>query len=181
MASCAPVFHCPGDAGRVSTEPLFASRLHSPVGELLLLANPRGLCGLHMEIQRYPPAPADWRSDEARFAEARRQLAAYFAGELREFDLPLSPEATPFQRRVWDELVRIPFGQTTSYGKLAHRLGDIKASRAVGLANGRNPISIVVPCHRVVGSKGALTGYAGGLERKRWLLDHETRLAFRLA
>ena len=104
----------------------------------------------------------------------RDQLDAYFAGELEQFDLPLAPRGTPFQRRVWDELTQIPFAETISYKTLALRLGDIKLVRAVGLANGRNPLSIVIlPCHRVIGADGTLVGYGGGLERKRWLLDHE--------
>ena len=106
----------------------------------------------------------------------REQLDAYFAGELSEFDLPLAPHGTPFQRRVWDELSRIPFGETTSYSELARRLGDPKLVRAVGLANGRNPLAIVIPCHRVIGAGGSLTGYGGGLDRKRWLLDLEARV-----
>ena len=103
----------------------------------------------------------------------REQLDAYFAGELETFDLDLDPHGTPFQQRVWDELTRIPYGETISYSELAHRLGDPKLVRAVGLANGRNPISIVIPCHRVIGADGSLVGYGGGLERKRWLLEHE--------
>ena len=99
------------------------------------------------------------------------------AGELTEFDLPLSPLGTPFQHRVWEELRTIPYGQTTSYGALARRIGNIKASRAVGLANGRNPISLVVPCHRVVGSNGKLVGYGGGVDRKRFLLAMEARVS----
>jgi methylated-DNA-[protein]-cysteine S-methyltransferase len=103
----------------------------------------------------------------------REQLDAYFAGELGAFDLDVDPQGTPFQRRVWDELRRIPFGETISYSELARRLGDPKLVRAVGVANGRNPISIVIPCHRVIGADGSLVGYGGGLERKRWLLEHE--------
>jgi methylated-DNA-[protein]-cysteine S-methyltransferase len=159
--------------------PLFKSTMPSPIGELMLLADDAGLSAIHMQLTRYPPAAADWRSDEPRFREAKAQLQAYFGQELREFELKLSPLGSPFQLRVWDELRRIPYGQTISYGELARRLGDAKASRAVGLANGRNPLSIVVPCHRVIGADGSLTGYGGGLERKRWLLDHEAR-PFRL-
>jgi methylated-DNA-[protein]-cysteine S-methyltransferase len=159
--------------------PLFRSTTPSPLGDLLLLADDAGLAGLYMQVTRYPVAVADWRSDESRFAAVKAQLAAYFAGELRDFDLALSPQGTDFQQRVWAELQRIAFGRTISYGELATRLGDAKASRAVGLANGRNPISIVVPCHRVIGANGSLTGYGGGLDNKRWLLDHEAR-PFRL-
>lgn len=106
-------------------------------------------------------------------ARAARQLEAYFAGELRVFELDLAPQGSQFERRVWSELVRIPYGRTDTYGGIAERLGDPGASRAVGLANARNPIAIVVPCHRVVGADGDLTGYAGGLWRKRWLLAFE--------
>ena len=109
--------------------------------------------------------------------ETARQLTAYFEGSLRDFDVPLAPEGSDFQRQVWDELVKIPFGQTISYLTLAKRIGDARHVRAVGTANGRNPISIIIPCHRVVGSDASLVGYGGGLERKRWLLDHETRVA----
>ncbi|HSO21688.1 MAG TPA: methylated-DNA--[protein]-cysteine S-methyltransferase [Chondromyces sp.] len=114
-------------------------------------------------------------------AEAVRQIEEYFAGSRRDFDLPLAPGGSEFERRVWAELVRIPFGATESYGAIAQRLGDAGLSRAVGAANARNPIAVVVPCHRVVGAAGDLTGYAGGLWRKRWLLAHESgqrRLAF---
>jgi methylated-DNA-[protein]-cysteine S-methyltransferase len=118
----------------------------------------------------------DWvEYDDGVLAEARAQLSAYFAGERTTFDLPLAPVGTPFQQRVWGELRRIPYAETVSYGELANRLGSPGASRAVGLANGRNPIAIVVPCHRVIGADGTLTGYAGGLERKRALLDLERK------
>lgn len=159
--------------------PVFRSILSSPIGDLLLLAGETGLSALYMEIRRHPPVAAAWRSDESRFRVAKSQLAAYFAGELRHFDLDLAPEGSPFQQRVWAELQNIPYGETLSYGELARRLGDPKASRAVGLANGKNPLSIIVPCHRVIGADGSLTGYGGGLERKRWLLDHEAK-PFRL-
>ena len=151
--------------------------MQSPIGELLLLSDGEGLTGVHMEIQRYPVTrDASWRNDARALKEARAQLDAYFAGELTEFDLPLAAQGTPFQQRVWDELCRIPFAETWSYGELARKLGDPNASRAVGLANGRNPIGIVVPCHRVIGANGSLTGYGGGIERKRWLLAHELRV-----
>jgi methylated-DNA-[protein]-cysteine S-methyltransferase len=109
--------------------------------------------------------------------EASRQLQAYFAGERREFDLPLAPYGSDFQRRVWSALLEIPYGETISYLELARRLGDPRAVRAVGSANGRNPISIIIPCHRVIGADGSLVGYGGGLERKRWLLRHEAAYA----
>jgi methylated-DNA-[protein]-cysteine S-methyltransferase len=143
------------------------TRHPSPVGDLLLLGSDDGLTGLYMHGE--PPAGAR----PAPFDAARDQLDAYFAGELERFDLPLAAAGTPFQLRVWDELQRIPFGETISYSELAERIGNPRTVRAVGLANGRNPISIIVPCHRVIGADGSLVGYGGGLERKRWLLEHE--------
>ena len=116
---------------------------------------------------------ADRCGTDSLLDEARRQLTAYFAGRLRAFDLPLAPNGTDFQRRVWVELTKIPFGTTVSYGELARRLSNAAAVRAVGAANGRNPIPIIVPCHRVIGSNGSLTGFGGGLPRKQWLLRHE--------
>jgi methylated-DNA-[protein]-cysteine S-methyltransferase len=117
----------------------------------------------------------DVRRDPVAAAEATRQLREYFAGERTVFDLPLAPRGTEFQRRVWMALREIPAGETRSYGQIAARLGQPTASRAVGAANGQNPLAVVVPCHRVVGANGTLTGYAGGLDRKAWLLDHEAR------
>lgn len=146
--------------------------MESPVGNLLLAADEAGLRTL--AFADAVPDPA-WRCDPAPLAEAIRQLRAWFAGELLEFDLPLAPRGTTFQQAVWNELVRIPYGGTISYGELARRVGNPQASRAVGLANGSNPIAIVIPCHRVIGSNGKLTGYGGGLDRKRWLLAHEQR------
>jgi methylated-DNA-[protein]-cysteine S-methyltransferase len=140
----------------------------SPVGDLLLTADDEGrLTGLWL---RHDGSPT---GGDGPFAAVHEQLDAYFAGELQEFDLPLAPHGTPFQVRVWDELTRIPYAETISYKELALRLGDPKLVRAVGTANGRNPLSIIVPCHRVIGADGTLVGYGGGLERKRWLLDHE--------
>jgi methylated-DNA-[protein]-cysteine S-methyltransferase len=148
--------------------------LDSPYGPLTLVAEDGTLCGLYMENQRHRPADETFGvRDETPFAEAEEQLEAYFAGELKEFTLELRLNGTPFQRRVWDELRRIPYGETRAYGELAELLGAPKASRAVGLANGRNPIGVIVPCHRVVGANGNLTGYGGGLDRKRRLLDFE--------
>ncbi|MEU6402468.1 methylated-DNA--[protein]-cysteine S-methyltransferase [Streptomyces sp. NPDC046985] len=147
----------------------------SPYGPLTLVAEEGVLCGLYMVDQRHRPPQESFgaRAETAAFDEARRQLDAYFAGELTEFTLELRLNGTPFQRRVWDGLRRIPYGETRSYGQLADALGARGASRAVGLANGRNPIGIIVPCHRVVGADGSLTGYGGGLARKRRLLDFE--------
>ena len=139
----------------------------SPVGDLQLHADAEGrLTGLYL---RHDGSS----TGDGPFDAAREQLDAYFAGDLEAFDLPLAPHGTPFQLRVWDELTRIPYTETISYKELALRLGDVKLVRAVGLANGRNPLSIVIPCHRVIGADGTLVGYGGGLERKRWLLDHE--------
>jgi methylated-DNA-[protein]-cysteine S-methyltransferase len=131
-----------------------------------------------MATRRHPESvPRQTRADDGPFREARRQLDAYFAGELREFNLELAPDGSPFRQRVWRALGDIPYGATESYGALALRIGLPQAARAVGLANGRNPISIVIPCHRVIGKNGALVGYGGGLERKQWLLSHEQRHA----
>ena len=148
--------------------------MESPVGVLLIAGDDAGLRRmLFAEGRREVRPEPGWRENPAALKEAVRQLDAYFAGRLREFTLRLAPEGTPFQRRVWDELLKLPYGTTTSYGLLARRLGDPNASRAVGLANGSNPISIVIPCHRVVGSNGRLTGYGGGLKNKEWLLALE--------
>lgn len=146
----------------------------SPVGPLTLVADDGALCGLYMDLQRHrPPQEVFGEPDPSPFGEVVAQLAAYFAGDLKEFDLPMAMAGTPFQRSVWAGLLEIPYGETTSYGELAQRLGNPNASRAVGLANGKNPIGIIVPCHRVVGSTGSLTGYGGGIERKRQLLAFE--------
>ena len=160
-----------------STAPYF-SQLDSPLGSLLLLGHPQALTGLYMHEHRHqPPTPAGCRRNDAAFRQVREQLLAYFAGELQTFDVAVAGEGSPFQRKVWQALVKIPFGVTESYGGLARRIGNANASRAVGLANGKNPISIIVPCHRVIGMNGSLTGYGGGLERKKWLLEHERRVA----
>lgn len=143
--------------------------MESPVGRLLLAADEKGLRQI---LFRGEPA-SHWRENPAALAETVRQLRAYFARELRDFNLPLAPAGTPFQLRVWRELRNIPYGQTISYGELARRVGSPNGSRAVGLANGANPISIVVPCHRVIGGNGKLTGYGGGLENKQLLLTLE--------
>ncbi|MFF5899086.1 methylated-DNA--[protein]-cysteine S-methyltransferase [Streptomyces argenteolus] len=146
----------------------------SPYGALTLVATDGVLSGLYMTEQRHRPAEETFGAPDHRpFAEAVHQLDAYFAGELTRFELPLRLDGTPFQRSVWAELVRIPYGETRSYGELAENLGKPGASRAVGLANGRNPVGIIVPCHRVVGASGGLTGYGGGLDRKQRLLSFE--------
>lgn len=158
--------------------PVGGHRVHttvdSPVGELTLVATDGVLSGLYMVDQRHrPPQESFGEVDVAPFGEVARQLAEYFAGERTEFTLPLHFAGTEFQRSVWTALCTIPYGETVTYGELAALLGRPSASRAVGLANGKNPIGIIVPCHRVVGSTGDLTGYGGGLERKRFLLDFE--------
>ena len=142
----------------------------SPVGTLCLCAEDDQLVGLHLPDR---PAPAGSPGRGGVLARAAAQLAEYFAGERRDFDLPLAPQGTEFQVGVWRALARIPFGVTCSYGELARVLGRPSASRAVGAANGKNPIAIILPCHRVIGAGGELTGYGGGLPMKRWLLDHE--------
>jgi methylated-DNA-[protein]-cysteine S-methyltransferase len=144
----------------------------SPIGELMLCGDDESLTALHLPGHWAKPA-AGWRRDDARFADVARQLEEYFAGERTTFDVRLRMLGGPFEREVWEELLRIPYGETTSYGEIAQRVGKPHASRAVGAANGRNPIAIIVPCHRVIGSDGSLTGYGGGLERKRALLDLE--------
>lgn len=146
----------------------------SPVGPLTLVARGGVLSGLYMTEQRHRPADDTFGpEDPSPFEDVTKQLAEYFDGARTSFDLPLELVGTPFQRTVWEALREIPHGETVSYGELAQRLGRPSAARAVGLANGRNPIGIIVPCHRVVGSSGSLTGYGGGLERKRQLLDFE--------
>ncbi|MET7473341.1 methylated-DNA--[protein]-cysteine S-methyltransferase [Streptomyces sp. NPDC005648] len=150
----------------------------SPYGLLTLVAEDGVLCGLYMTDQRHRPAEETFGArDDTLFAEAEEQLRAYFSGELKEFTLELRLNGTAFQRTVWDQLRRIPYGETRTYGELAGALGNPSASRAVGLANGRNPIGIIVPCHRVVGADGGLTGYGGGLARKQRLLDFESGTA----
>jgi len=149
--------------------------IDSPVGPLTLTARDGVLTSLYMHEQRHAPTISpEWERDDRGFEEIVVQLGAYFGGTLTEFDLPLQADGTEFQRSVWAALREIPYGETISYGELAQQVGKPGASRAVGLANGRNPIGIVVPCHRVIGADGSLTGYGGGLERKVWLLEHET-------
>ncbi|MDX6594336.1 MAG: methylated-DNA-[protein]-cysteine S-methyltransferase [Gaiellales bacterium] len=145
--------------------------IDSPIGDLLLTADGGALTALDMEpLPERPKTPAG----NPVLTAARKQLERYFAGRLMQFDLPLAPAGSPFAQQVWLELQQIPFGQTVTYADLAQLVGRPGHFRAVGSANGRNPISIIVPCHRVVGSNGSLTGYSGGVERKRWLLDHES-------
>ena len=150
--------------------------IDSPVGELTLVASDKGLAAILWEGDdpgRVPLGTMVEAADDPLLCEAARQIDGYFAGELRAFDLPLDFRGTDFQKSVWAALLTIPFGETRSYGEIARQLGRPSASRAVGAANGRNPISIVAPCHRVIGSNGALTGFAGGLEAKATLLRLE--------
>jgi methylated-DNA-[protein]-cysteine S-methyltransferase len=169
---------------------MFFTRIDSPIQSLTLVSDGRSLTGLYMmpdnqaavirgdlsSVLRLPPSALQtWVEDDAvaPFPKAREQLAAYFAGTLIEFDLPLHMQGTAFQMQVWKALQTIPYGTTMAYSDLAQQIGHPNASRAVGMANGRNPISIIVPCHRIIGANGKLTGYGGGIERKQWLLSHE--------
>jgi len=148
--------------------------IDSPIGELVVAADDRGLRFVLFRHGRDAvKMQPDWEADRGTLDEPIRQLRAYFSGTLRAFDIPLAPEGTAFQRAVWGELQRIPYGETISYGELARRLGNPRAVRAVGLANGANPISIIIPCHRVIGSNGSLVGYGGGLPIKQALLSLE--------
>jgi methylated-DNA-[protein]-cysteine S-methyltransferase len=157
-----------------TTPTAIATTMESPIGEITVTSLDGALTGVHMHEQRHRPSlPPGCVRDDVALAPVVAQLDAYFAGELCDFDLPMEMAGTDFQRRVWAALCEIPYGETISYGELARWVGNPKASRAVGLANGRNPIAIVVPCHRVIGADGSLTGYGGGLDRKVWLLEHE--------
>jgi methylated-DNA-[protein]-cysteine S-methyltransferase len=149
----------------------------SPQGQMLLVADDAALCGVYFDRQKYLPQVAtQWRRDarHATLRQAQRELAEYFGGERKQFELALAPEGTPFQRAVWKAISGVGFGETITYGELALRSGCPGSARAAGAATGRNPIGIVVPCHRIVGSNGSLTGYAGGLDRKRALLALES-------
>lgn len=151
----------------------------SAVGPLLLMSDGTSLTGVHTQNDKHRPAwRCEWIRDDGAhpFGQTTAQLQAYFDGDLTVFELPLAPQGTPFQITVWRELRNIAFGDTISYAELARRIGRPTASRAVGHANARNPVSIIVPCHRVIGADHSLTGYAGGLERKRALLEHEARV-----
>lgn len=151
---------------------MFWHEMESPVGPLLLAADAQALTRVHFQGGRHPfTPPAEWRHEAARFASVARELAEYFAGERRAFSLALAMEGSGFQRSVWQALVAIPYGETLSYAELARRVGSV--ARAVGMANGANPLPIVVPCHRVIGSDGSLTGFGGGLAVKRALLELE--------
>jgi methylated-DNA-[protein]-cysteine S-methyltransferase len=147
--------------------------IDSPIGTLALAGHGRVLTNLRMLNQTYEPNRSDWVPDARAFPDAVEQLQEYFAGERTDFDLELSLAGSEFQRRVWQALLTIPYGETRSYGEVAEQIGASGAARAVGLANGRNPIAIIVPCHRVIGASGSLTGYGGGIDRKRSLLEME--------
>jgi methylated-DNA-[protein]-cysteine S-methyltransferase len=155
---------------------LYYRHIDSPLGTILLTATERSLTGLFLSGQKhFPPIAPEWCAvtDLPLFIQTQIQLGEYFQRHRHTFDLPLDPPGTAFQRLVWQQLRQIPLGQTRSYGEIARKIGQPNAARAVGAANGRNPISIVIPCHRVIASSGKLTGYAGGLDRKQWLLDRE--------
>lgn len=148
--------------------------LDSPLGALLVSRDDVGLTGLYLPTGRHPKRPdPSWEEDSAAFGDLRAQLGEYFDGVRKSFDVELHPAGTDFQQRVWMQLRAIPYGTTATYGDTAKAIGAPHAVRAVGAANGRNPISIIVPCHRVIGANGSLTGYGGGLDAKRWLLGHE--------
>jgi methylated-DNA-[protein]-cysteine S-methyltransferase len=152
--------------------------IDSPLGTLLVARDDEGITALLLPTGRHKAEPAEgWTRDDGAFDDIRTQLGEYFAGTRTDFDLPLHMIGSAFQRRVWAALREIPCGETTSYGALAASIGAPGAARAVGLANGQNPVSIIVPCHRVIGANGSLTGYGGGLPAKQWLLSHEAQQA----
>lgn len=157
---------------------MYYDTIDSPIGSILLVGDGRALQHVGLpDARRTLTVPAGWQREPSRLAEAKRQFVAYFHGELTDFDLPLDAAGTEFQKKVWKGLGGIPYGTTISYAELAKRIDNPKASRAVGLANGANPLAIVVPCHRVIGANGSMTGYGGGLPAKRFLLDLESRYA----
>ncbi len=164
----------------VSAAPVFSAHCDSPVGPLTIIATDAGVRAVLWpddDPARVVVADATPDPGHPVLAAARRQLEEYFAGDRQDFDVPLDPVGTDFQREAWRALRTIPYGETVSYGQQAERMGDRRKARAVGAANGRNPISIIVPCHRVVGSNGSLTGFAGGVDTKEWLLRHESAVA----
>jgi len=176
MGRSDPSFTAPSSAMTLTATAIHYSLVESPIGDLLLSGDSQSLTGVHLCKQKHTPViRLDWIQSDSLFAQARQQLREYFEGERFTFDLPVAPIGTEFQKRVWKALGRIRYGTTCCYGEIAGLLGNSNASRAVGMANGRNPISIIVPCHRVIGADGSLTGYGGGLDAKKWLLDHESR------
>jgi methylated-DNA-[protein]-cysteine S-methyltransferase len=165
-----------------SNSSTFFTEMESPIGTLTVVSDGSAITGVYMESHRHATVnTAAWTRADNGGCEvlqvARTQLAEYFAGHRTQFDVPLKANGTDVQKNVWSELSRIPYGETRSYGAVAAAIGKPKASRAVGAANGRNPISIIVPCHRVIGANGALTGFGGGVDRKEWLLLHESRVS----
>jgi methylated-DNA-[protein]-cysteine S-methyltransferase len=169
---------------RTASRQLARTAMESPIGELTILATDEAVVAIRFDGEPFEARLAGdivdvQHGEHPVLDEAVRQLDEYFAGERLEFDLPLEPNGTPFQRQAWTALRGIPYGETISYGEQARRLGDRNKSRAVGAANGRNPIPIVVPCHRVIGANGHLTGFGGGLGVKAWLLDHELQVRAR--
>jgi len=159
---------------RAPAEEMLCTELDSPIGRLLLVGDGQALQGLYMQDGRRPAAASPlWRRSSDAFADVAAQLEEYFAGDRTEFAVTLRMRGSEFQRSVWRELRNVAYGQTISYGELARRIGRPSAARAVGLANGSNPVAVIVPCHRVIGANGTLTGYGGGLERKRLLLELE--------
>lgn len=155
---------------------MYFAYYNSPVGKILLTGE-KALKSLHFPIGTTRVEPKkEWKYNEVKFSDAISQLEAYFKGDLQRFDLNLNPMGTPFQKKVWQELVKIPYGETISYGELANRIGNPNASRAVGMANGKNPISIIIPCHRVIGKDGSMTGFGGGITVKKKLLDLEAKV-----
>ena len=159
----------------MSTDETYYTTIDSPLGELLLAGADDGLSRLHMQAAGRTRIDAGWIRDEAPFEDAIEQLEEYFAGERREFELDLAMHGDAFERRVWTALRGSPYGETVSYGEIARDLGHPDAARAVGRANARNPVAVIVPCHRVIGADGSLTGYAGGLDNKRLLLELEAK------
>ena len=156
---------------------MYYDYLETPCGPLLVAGDAGGLHFVEFQSGERPrPVQPDWERREQPLRDAKRQLAAYFKGDLQHFDLPLALLGTEFQQQVWRELQAIPYGETISYRTLAQRIGKPRAVRAVGAANGRNRLPVVIPCHRVIGSNGSLTGFAGGVPIKQWLLDHESGL-----
>lgn len=155
---------------------IYYEQMPSPIGPLFLVADDDGLREVRFELDRRPHVASDgWVHSPHKLAEVRRQLEEYFAGERMTFELMLKPIGTDFQQSVWQALTTIAYSQTASYGQISRQIERPKASRAVGAANGRNPIPIIIPCHRVIGSNGTLTGFAGGLAAKQWLLEHEIK------
>ena len=151
---------------------------NTPIGQLTIAADDSGLRFVLFENNKYDvPGRQDWRRDAGVTQRVREQFLQYFAGERQIFNLPLNPTGTEFQKKTWATLAQIPFGQTWSYSELAAKIALPKAVRAVGAANGRNPLPIILPCHRVIGANGSLTGFGGGLPTKKWLLEHEARLS----